>query len=513
MTLYQELSDTGKVETISDGICKVAGIKNVAINSVLLFPSGVKGMVIGFQDDFAEVIVFGDYSTIRKGDFVRLIDEKLLVPSGEGMIGRVINALGEPLDENGKISAETFSQFENQAKNVFQREGIAAPLETGLLMIDSQVPIGRGQRELYIGERRIGKEEAAIDTVINQTLNKTGVISIYVTIGSQTAFIKRAVEKIKSKGAIKNCIFIVGRASDSAPMNFLAPLTAVTIAESLAQKNKDVLVVFDNLTRHARTYRQISLLLKRAPGREAYPGDIFYLHSRLLERCGRFTQAVGGGSITAIPLVETVTEDITDYITTNLMSITDGHVLFTKALYHQGRRPAISTEYSVSRIGGKAQLPVLRNLSTELKTAIGRFNELEKLNSFANELQEETKLIVERGKRIFAFTNQDQSENLSLDEQSLIIYFLLSDNILRWPSEIADKLGKQFLDFIRTKEVKDKIKVALTAQTLEEVKPVFDAAIDAFAKSPQTLKQIDLDKTSAEKESISDVLKTMKETQ
>ncbi len=258
-------------------------------------------------------------------------------------------------------------------------------------MVDSQVPIGQGQRELFIGEKKIGKEDSAVSAMINQYKNNSNVQVVYVTIAAQTTFIKRAIEKLENAGASKNTIFVVAKASDPALYNYLSPISGITFAEGLAGEGKDVLVIFDNLTRHARVYRQISLLMKRAPGREAYPGDIFYLHANLLERGGNFTDKAGGGSITVIPLVEVISEDVTDYITTNLMSITDGHVLFSRALYHAGRRPAINTSFSVSRLGGKAQSKVIRELSNKLKSIIAKYSEVESLMGFGGEVQEDTK--------------------------------------------------------------------------------------------------------------------------
>lgn len=507
--MEQFTDNLGRVESISDGICLVSGLGQISINSVLSFPGDVRGLVIGFSLSTCEVIVFGDYTKIKKGDFVKQLNENLTIPVGESLIGRVIDPLGNPMDGRGTIDTNQRSQFQLPAKNVFERQPIDQALETGLLMVDSQVPIGRGQRELFIGENRIGKEEAALDAIINQGLNKSGVIGIYCTIGAQAIFVKRAIEKIQENNVMENSIFLVGRASDSAPLNYLAPLSAVTIAESIARTGKDVLIIFDNLTRHARIYRQISLLLKRAPGREAYPGDIFYLHSSLLERCGRFNEAGGGGSITAIPLVETATEDMTDYITTNLMSITDGHVLFTKTLHHQGRRPAISSEYSVSRVGGKAQVPVLRDLSNDLKSLIGKYSEMEGLTAFGAELQAEAAKMVDRGSRVFTFGNQDQMTNLQVEEQAIMIYFLLSDYIFKWPKEVMDALSVQFVTFIKKPEMNAKLEQVLTAQKVEEVKPIFEEVIQAFTADPNTLQPLILEQTEAEKETLGNLLEGM----
>jgi len=499
----------GKVESISDGICLISGLNDISIDSIVLFPSGCRGLIIDFSGDFCSSLVLGDFTTVKKGDYVRLVERQLTVPVGEELLGRVIDPLGNALDDKGKIFTKIQAGLENKEKTVFQRKNISHQLQTGYFLIDSQIPIGCGQRELFIGEKRIGIEETAVNILVNQAINNTGVIVIYVTIGAQSSFIKRMVDIITEKDALKNTVIVVGRASDPAPLNYLAPFFGVRLAEDLAEKGKNVLVIFDNLTRHARVYRQISLLLKHAPGREAYPGDIFYLHARLLERCGCFDDQVGGGSITAIPIVETVGEDITDYITTNLMSITDGHVLFLRSLFHKDRRPAISVEYSVSRVGGKAQSVIFRDLSNELKIKIGRYNELEALTSFGTELQKETKMVIERGKRIFSFINQDNNANFTIIEQSAIIYFLLSDYIMQWPAEIMLDLSNGFSKFISQPDNKNKLAEAFHQNSLELAKPIYEEICKAFLNDPVTIRPLVREGGVANKESLQDLLKQM----
>jgi len=502
---------SGRVESISNGICQISGISDIAIDSVVLFQSGCKGLVIDFSENYCSALVLGDFTTIKKGDYVRVVEEQLTIPVGDELLGRVIDSLGNALDEKGAIMTKKIVSLENIDKTVFQRKDINHQLETGFLLIDSQIPIGRGQRELFIGEKRIGKEETAVQIFKNQLINQSGVVSIYVTIGIQTSFVKRMVEEISQAEALNNTVIIVGRASDPAPLNYLAPFAGVRIAEEMAERGKDVLIIFDNMTRHARIYRQISLLLKRAPGREAYPGDIFYLHARLLERCGRFSDEVGGGSITAIPIVETVSEDITDYITTNLMSITDGHVLFLRSLFHKDRRPAISTEYSVSRIGGRTQSAVFRDLSNELKIRIGRYDEIENLANFGAELQKDTLKIIERGKRIYSFANQDQNTNIKIPEQCIMIYFLLSDYILQWPTEIILDIAQNFLKFLTRPENKDKVNQAERVESLEKAKPIYEALCQKYLSDPETIKPINREAMPADKESLQDLLKGMDE--
>lgn len=504
----EKLAKTGKVEAISDGICQISGLPGVGINMIVSFSSGCRGLVIDFSEEYCHTIVIGDFTTIKRGDFVEIANEELTIPAGDILLGRIINPLGEPLDSMGQIKSQSFVGLENEAKSVFEREAIDTQLQTGFLLIDSQIPIGRGQRELLIGEKRIGKEDTTVAIMLNQKLNKTGVVTIYVTIGAQTSFIKRAVEKLNQTKANKNTVFVVGDASDPASLNYLSPLVGMSIAEEFAARGKDVLIIFDNLTRHARIYRQISLLLKRAPGREAYPGDIFYLHSRLLERAGKFSNQVGGGSITALPLVETISDDITDYITTNLMSITDGHILFTKALYHQGRRPAISTELSVSRIGGKAQIKLFRDLSNDLKLIIGQYAELESLTSFGTELQPETLKIIERGRRIFAFLNQEQDYNFNLAEQCFLVYFLLSEELFDWPTEAMDVLRKNFLDFVAISEIAKQLESTLKIEDGSHTS-CYNKLIEEFTKRPETVRPINQEKNPAENETVHEVIAKM----
>lgn len=504
----EKLAKTGKVEAISDGICQISGLPGVGINTVISFLSGCRGLVIDFSEESCHAIVVGDYTSIKRGDFVEIAQEELKIPAGDALLGRIVNPLGEPLDGSGLIPSKTFVGLENEARSVFERSAINTQLVSGFLMIDSQIPIGRGQRELLIGEKRIGKEDTAVAIMLNQKLNNTGVIVIYVTIGAQTSFIKRVVEKMRQTKAIENSVFVVGNASDSASLNYLSPLSGMSIAEEFASRGKEVLIIFDNLTRHARIYRQISLLLKRAPGREAYPGDIFYLHSRLLERAGKFSDQVGGGSITALPLVETISDDITDYITTNLMSITDGHVLFTKTLFHQGRRPAISTELSVSRIGGKAQTKLFRDLSNDLKLILGQYVELESLTSFGTELQQATQKIIGRGKRVFALLNQEQDSNFNLVEQCFLLYFLLSERVFDWPAETMDALRKNFLDFISEPKIAEQL-VSISKIEDGSHGANYDKLIEEFASRPETLQPIGHTDNPAERETVHEVIAKM----
>jgi F-type H+-transporting ATPase subunit alpha len=499
----------GLVESISDGICAISGLKDVAIDSIVEFPSGINGLVVGYDERVTDVIILGDYTEIKKGDYAKISKTSIEIPVGACLLGRVVDPLGNPIDGKGLIRASGVSGIESKAKGVFEREGINKQLNTGIALIDSQIPIGRGQRELFIGEKKIGKEDAAVSAMVNQSINKSGVYVVYVAIASQTSFVKRTVEKLAKTGADKNTIFMVAMSSDSAPHNYLAPMSGMSMAESLAAEGKDVLIILDNLTRHARIYRQISLLLKRAPGREAYPGDIFYLHSRLLERSGKFSKSVGGGSITAIPLVEVASEDVTDYITTNLMSITDGHILFTRALYHAGRRPAINSSFSVSRLGGKAQNKVIREFSNQFKQKIGGYTEMESLISLGSEVQESTKEVIARGKRIFEFLNQDREDNIPDIKLGIILYFMASDFIMRWPYEAMNKIREQFVKFISDERRTKSLEEIYANDNLDEAKERYNSICEEFVNDSGTIKEIEVDESPSVKETMKDVLKEM----
>lgn len=506
--MREELSGFGRVESAAGEICTVSGLSNVSLSNVVEFSSGEKGLVLGFTDKLTQTVIIGNYHNIKKGDLVKIESDKLRIKVSDKLIGRVIDPLGNPLDGRGKVEEGEYYYIESPAKGVSKRAQITESLLTGFLIIDSQIPIGRGQRELLVGDKKIGKGDTAAAIIGNQTRTNSGVIGVYVTIDAQTTAVKRRISQLEQYDALKNSIIIVGRASDPSTINYIAPMSAVTIAEVFAKQGKDVIIVFDNLTRHAKVYRQISLLLKRAPGREAYPGDVFYLHSRLLERCGCFAESVGGGSITALPIVETQGEEITDYITTNLMSITDGHILFRLSLANKGMRPAIDSGFSVSRIGGRAQPPIVRELSDQLKAEIVRFHEVEKFAMFGSELQQETLEVIEMGERIVLLFNQTVKDTFSLDQEILLLYFVLSKIILNWEIKDIPAVRTQLLEFAARESCKKMTNGLVETQKIEEAKPVLDRILSDFMADPKTIAKIEKKTPSpAEQESVIDLLR------
>ncbi|MCC2631695.1 MAG: atpA [Patescibacteria group bacterium] len=501
------MNSIGKVIAVADDIVHVSGLQEVALDNVIQFSSGIQGVVFGFDPQEVLVVSLGG-KDIKKGDLARVVAPSLMIPVGEDFLGRTVNPLGVPLDGRPVPESKESRPYEAQAKQINDRRHITSPLPTGFLSIDSQVPVGRGQRELLIGSRGIDKGDVAAAIIGSQVTSKTGVIGIYVTVDAQTAVVKRRIAQLERYGAMQQSIVMVGRASDGALLNYIAPMAAMTMAEWFADRGKEVLVIFDSLTQHAKVYRQLSLLLGRSPGREAYPGDVFYLHSRLLERAGHFSEAVGAGSITALPLVDTQGEEITDYITTNLMSITDGHILFSLKLANEGIRPAVDTGFSVSRIGGRAQHPVLRKFSDQLRFLIIRYQELEQYSSFGSELQGETVTMLRLGKSIYQCMHQDVDELLSTAEQIILLHAITSREILKWAVEKITTLRAQLLEFLRAEAQAPKIEKILAAKGLDEAMPDIKALWEEFTAVPHIVKQEEeVAPSQAEKETVIDLLR------
>lgn len=478
----------GRVESVTNEICVVRGLTGVALNNLVEFSSGGRGIVLGFNTDHAQVIVLKDYALLKKGDLVKIIDTSVKIAVTERLLGRVIDPLGNPLDGLGDIISDEKRTIEAAAKPIYQRALINKPLHTGYLTIDSQIPIGLGQRELLLGERKAGNDDLAVDVICNQAKNNTGVTCIYVAIDAESAATKRRIERIQNAGALANTVVILGRTSESASINYIAPMVGATLAEWFASKNKDVLLVLDNMTRHAKVYRQLSLLLNRPASREAYPGDIFYLHSRLLERCGAFNEQAGGGTITALPVVETQTEEATDYITTNLMSITDGHVLFKHNLSNRGIQPPIDTGFSVSRIGGRAQDPIMRALSIKFKQIIISYSELERFLSFGSDLREETRDVIELGKRAQSMLYQTHDQCYSSEEEILLIYFVNSKRAVYWQNEQMEEIKVLLLAFAHGPQYQKLLQAAALAANLETAKQYLDEILNSFQNDPNTPK-------------------------
>ena len=410
-----DIDESGNIISVDSGIAKVRGLKKVKSEELIEFPNGIMGLAFNLDSDHIGVILLGDFHGLKAGDKVNRTYKVADIPVSDGFLGRVINPLGEVLDEGGSVSSEKYFPIERQAPPIIERAPVFQPLQTGLKVIDSVVPIGRGQRELILGDRQTGKTTIAIDTIINQ--RTTDVICIYCAIGQQITSVSKTVDIFKSKDAMKNTIVMIAGSEDPPGLSYIAPYAATSLGEYFMEKGRDVLIVYDDLTKHARAYRELSLLLERPPGREAYPGDIFYIHSRLLERSTHLKDEFGGGSITSLPIIETQAENISAYIPTNLISITDGQIYLSPKLYQKGNFPAVQIGMSVSRIGGKAQIPSYKNITGALKLTYSQFEELESFISFGTRVDESTKRILGRGRRIRQILNQPQHSPMEVTEQ------------------------------------------------------------------------------------------------
>ena len=505
------MESVGQVESVKSEICIVKGVHGIGLGSVVEFSSGSKGLVMGFDHVNAEVAMFSSYNRVKKGDLVRISNPKMSIPIGEELIGRVIDPLGNPVDGLGNIEIPTdvLYSIESAAKPVYQRVLIDKPLITGYLTIDTQIPLSLGQRELLLGERMSGQSDLAVDIICNQTRLNSELMCIYVAIDADTARIKRRIERLDKHGAMKRTIVVVARTSEAAALNYIAPMSGVTIAEWFAAKNKDVLIVFDDLTRHDKVYRQISLLLERPASRESYPGDVFYLHSRLLERCGAFSSQVGGGTITALPIVETQGEDATDFITTNLMSITDGHVLFRQTLSNQGAQPPIDSGFSVSRIGDRNQPPLVRYLSEEVKEMMIKYEEIARFSSLGSEVGNESLSILEIGERAKVIFTQGHDDYYSIRDQAILMYAIVSKVAVRWSVVQTAEFTKQIIAFAGKEPYKSMINSSVLSMTYEHASIVFKEFIGDFMKAPDTVKPImKRESLVAEIESVDSLLRS-----
>lgn len=412
----------GTVVKVGDGIALVHGLDGAMQGELLAFPNDVYGMVLNLEKDAVGAILLGEFQKIKEGDVVKCTGRILEVPVGEGFLGRVIDPLGNPLDGKGSIKHEAFRPIEVKATGVMARKSVDQPLQTGIKVLDALVPIGRGQRELIIGDRQTGKTSIAVDTIINQ--KGQNVICVYVAIGQKESTVATLIEDLKLQGAMDYTVVVSASSSKPAPLLYLAPYAGVTLAEHFMFQGKDVLIVYDDLSKHAVAYRELSLLLRRPPGREAYPGDVFYLHSRLLERAAKLNDELGGGSITALPIIETQAGDISAYIPTNVISITDGQIFLQSDLFYSGVRPAINAGLSVSRVGGAAQTKAIKKVSGTLRLDLASFRELEAFTQFGSDLDPATKAKLERGKRTVEVLKQGLHETLSVAEETIILYAL-----------------------------------------------------------------------------------------
>lgn len=424
-----KFKESGEVISLGDGIALVSGLEDCVLNELLLFPGDLYGMALSLEPDVVGVILLGDSKKIKAGDRVSRTKKVVEVPTGDQMLGRVVNSLGLALDEGEEIKKINLRPVERIAPGIMTRESVNEPLETGILAIDSMVPIGKGQRELIIGDRETGKTAIALDTIINQ--KGKGINCIYVSIGQKNSTTSSIVEKLREKGALSYTTIVIANSSDTAAMQYLAPYTGVTIAEEWMANGKDVLIVYDDLSKHAVAYRSLSLLLRRPPGREAYPGDVFYLHSRLLERAVKLNKDNGGGSITALPIIETQAGDISAYVPTNVISITDGQIFLKTDDFNSGQRPAVDSGESVSRVGGDAQTKAIKKAAASLKLDLANYQELKAFSQFGSDLDEATKNTLDHGERVKKILVQKQFTPMNQTDQVLILYLIKEKKMLR----------------------------------------------------------------------------------
>lgn len=422
-----EQSETGTIILIGDGIARADGLENVMANELISFANGEYGMAMNLEENSVSIVMLGSDKGVREGDTVKRTGKVVSVPVGEALLGRVVNALGQPIDGKGPIEATETRPIESPAPGIIERQPVNVPLQTGIKAIDSMIPIGRGQRELIIGDRQTGKTTLAVDTIINQ--RGKDVICIYVAIGQKNSTVATLVEDLTKAGAMDYTIVVASTASELAPLQYIAPYSGCAMGEYFMNKGKDVLVVYDDLSKHAVAYRALSLLIRRPPGREAYPGDVFYLHSRLLERAARLNDDNGGGSLTALPIIETQAGDVSAYIPTNVISITDGQIFLETELFHSGIMPAVNPGISVSRVGGNAQIKAMKKVSGTLKLAYSQYRELQSFAQFGSDLDEDTKRRLAQGERIVEVLKQNRTAPIAVENQVAIIY-AVTNNML-----------------------------------------------------------------------------------
>ncbi|MCI0571240.1 MAG: F0F1 ATP synthase subunit alpha [Myxococcaceae bacterium] len=485
------VAETGSVLSIGDGIARVYGLEGVQAGELVEFPSGVRGLVLNLEEDNVGVAIMGEFSDIREGDVVKRTQQIASVPVGKGLLGRVVNALGEPVDGKGPIQAAEMRRLEVKAPGIVKRKSVHEPMQTGLKALDALVPIGRGQRELIIGDRQTGKTAVALDAIINQ--KGQGVYCIYVAIGQKQSTVAQVVDKLTKHGAMEYTIVVTANASDPAPMQFFAPYTGVTMGEYFRDNKMHGLIVYDDLSKQAVAYRQLSLLLRRPPGREAYPGDVFYIHSRLLERAAKLSDEEGAGSLTALPIIETQAGDVSAYIPTNVISITDGQIFLETDLFYAGVRPAINVGLSVSRVGSAAQIKAMKQVAGSLKLELAQYRELAAFAQFGSDLDKATQETLARGARLTEVLKQGQYQPLPAEKQVMQIYAATSkddparrgwirevpvSDVVRWMKEFIEYCDGRHpniaADIATKRELTSDIKTALN-QAISEFNEVFQA--------------------------------------
>ncbi len=476
-----EVSDVGTVIQVADGIARIHGLEKAMQGELLEFPGEVYGMVLNLEEDNVGAVLLGDSRNVNEGDTVKTTGRVVEVPVGDALTGRVVNALGQPIDGKGPIVTDKYRKIERVASGVITRKSVSVPLQTGIKAIDAMVPIGRGQRELIIGDRQTGKTAIAIDTIINQ--KGQGVHCIYVAIGQKASTVASIVKTLEEYGAMAYTTVVASTASELAPLQYIAPYSGCAIGEEWMENGGDVLVVYDDLSKHAAAYRTLSLLLKRAPGREAYPGDVFYLHSRLLERAARMSDEYGGGSLTALPIIETQAGDVSAYIPTNVISITDGQIYLETEMFNSGFRPAINAGLSVSRVGGSAQIKAIKKIAAPIRTELAQYRELASFSQFGSELDADTKEKLAQGERIREMFKQPQYKPMPVEYQVIIIYAVTKKYVIDIDVDRILDFEQGLFDFIDTKYPQIPESIKETKELTADNEKALIAAIEEFKKT------------------------------
>ena len=481
-----DVSEVGEVLDVGDGVARVSGLENVMSSELVELPNDVFGMALNLEEDNVGLVLFGESQKVKEGDIAKRTGKVVQVPVGKEMLGRVVNPLGQPIDGKGEIKNKISKPIEEKALGVLQRQPVTEPLQTGLKSIDSMIPIGRGQRELIIGDRQTGKTAVAIDAIINQKSTHNGenpVYCIYVAIGQKASTVAQVVAKLEESGAMEYTIVVTANASDPAPLQFIAPYSGCTMGEFFRDKGGHALVVYDDLSKHSQAYRQMSLLLRRPPGREAFPGDVFYLHSRLLERASKLSEDLGSGSLTALPVIETQEGDVAAYIPTNVISITDGQIYLESNLFNAGIRPAIDVGISVSRVGGNAQIKAMKKIAGMLRLDLAQYRELEAFAKFGSDLDKATQRQLTRGERMVEILKQGQYEPLSVEKQIAIIWAGNSGHLDEIPIEKIKDFEDGFLSYLETSESLILSDIIDKSEITDEIKNNLEKAVNNFKKT------------------------------
>ena len=475
-----EQSETGTVILVGDGIARAVGLEKCMSGELVEFENGAYGMAQNLEENSVSIVLLGDEEGIKEGSVVKRTGRVVSVPAGEALIGRVVNALGQPIDGKGPIEAKEYRPIESPAPGIIERQSVSVPLQTGIKAIDSMIPIGRGQRELIIGDRQTGKTVIATDTIINQ--KGTGVICIYVAIGQKQSTVAQLVNTLEENGAMDYTIVVSASASELSPLQYIAPYAGCAMGEYFMSQGKDVLVIYDDLSKHAVAYRALSLLIRRPPGREAYPGDVFYLHSRLLERAARIAPEYGGGSLTALPIIETQAGDVSAYIPTNVISITDGQIFLESELFHSGVMPAVNPGISVSRVGGNAQIKAMKKVAGSLKLIYSQYRELQSFAQFGSDLDADTKARLAQGERIVAVLKQDRNSPIPVEKQVCILYAVTKDYLKDVAVEDVKEYEKGLYEYMDAHGTEVLSAIRTTGKLEEDTEKALAAALDDYTR-------------------------------